>query len=130
MIKFKFIIMGCKQCKSFGQTPNGEVEGVVLTYEPNQDKEKLENSNLSLSREFQIELPVETGLSEDVTQIFRTKKNDIKKFKKEEIEKQASRISQLFLVRHDRVNKNVQFDSGKFEKGLMRLVEMNLNQGN
>ena len=122
--------MGCKQCKSFGQTPNGEVEGVVLTYEPNQDKEKLENSNLSLSREFQIELPVETGLSEDVTQIFRTKKNDIKKFKKEEIEKQASRISQLFLVRHDRVNKNVQFDSGKFEKGLMRLVEMNLNQGN
>ena len=85
---------------------------------------------MSLSREFQIELPVETGLSEDVTQVFRTKKNDIKKFKKEEIEKQASRISQLFLVRHDRVNKNVQFDSGKFEKGLMRLVEMNLNQGN
>ena len=121
--------MGCKQCKSFGQTPNGEVEGVAFSYEANHEKEKLENSNLSLSREFQIEIPIDTGLSEDLTQVFRTKKNDIKKFKKEEIEKQASRISQLFLNRNDRSNKNVQFDSGKFEKGLMRLVEMNHNLG-
>ena len=122
--------MGCKQCKNFGQTPNGEVEGVSFAYEPNQEKKLLENSNMSISREVQIELPVDASLSEESTKIFRTKKNDIKKLKKEEIVEKASRIRQLFLIRPDRSNKNVQFDSVKFEKGLMRLVEMNKSPGN
>ena len=122
--------MGCKQCKTFGQTPNGEVEGVALSYEANHDRKTLENSNMSLSKEIQIELPTDTCPNEDNTKIFRTKKNDIKKFKKEEIIEQASRISQLFLIRPDRSNKNVQFDSLKFEKVLMRQVEMNNSPGN
>jgi hypothetical protein len=115
--------MGCKQCQVFGEKQKDEIVGETLNYESSVNRGYVEHCNNSLSKEVQMEYQKDLDSTGESIQEFRTRRNDIKKFKKQEIIEQATRISQEFLARPDRSQLKLQFDSGNFEKGLMRLVQ-------